>query len=740
MIDSSTQPKKNNKPIKQQMAKLYPSYEKILQLTVKPEEGELFLLKFLKENLDDNFEVYFNPFLNGDRPDIILMRKNHGVMIIEVKDWDLSKYYLDERRKWRLKKNDAFLKSPIDQVLRYKENIYNLHVENLLQKKIKNFKYWSIVSCAVYFHNESKKSLDSFLVEPYIDNIKYQDFLKWNIELLGKDSLIQKEFSRILRRKYLIANQPSKFFDDELYDSFKRYLKPPIHTIEEGEDIPYSKQQKRLILSGPRDQRIKGVVGSGKTTVMAARAVNAHLRTKDKVLLLCYNITLKNYIHDKISKVREQFSWDNFYINNYHNFITTEMNNYGIEFEIPKDFSDWTTEARSRYFEENYYGNEKLFQNNKEKFTKYKTILIDEIQDYKRPWMDVIKNCFLEENGEYVLLGDEKQNIYSNEIENKDIKTNVQQRPSQLKQCFRSNKKIKDIAIGFQNIHFKEKYDVDDFNQQMSVSFEKPSLLKYFLVGKEINVVELHQIINDISINLGEHPNDIAILGIRIAILRELDCYYRYKTNEKTNSMFETQEVWYKLLLQTFKKREVIKEGLRLFSRIRDEETKKNKLAVLLAIKDLEENTNESEIIAAYKRVLQKDRVDKEKFEKWYSSQNLKELLNRDKRLSIRGLEKKYPEYRFLTKKLKFVRDNKKFHFWFNRGTLKLSTIHSFKGWEANTLFLIIEEEWKDGDFQFSFEELIYTGLTRSIKNLIIINCGNIKQHESISELINKNE
>ena len=84
--------------------------------------------------------------------------------------------------------------------------------------------------------------------------------------------------------------------------------------------------------------------------------------------------------------------------------------------------------------------------------------------------------------------------------------------------------------------------------------------------------------------------------------------------------------------------------------------------------------------------------------------------------------------------------NNKKFHFWYNRGTLKLSTIHSFKGWEANTLFLLIEEKWKDGDFNLSFEELIYTGLTRSKQNLVIINCNNMKHHKSISELIGKIE
>ena len=46
--------------------------------------------------------------------------------------------------------------------------------------------------------------------------------------------------------------------------------------------------------------------------------------------------------------------------------------------------------------------------------------------------MRIIKKYFLESNGEYVLFGDEKQNIYDNELENKDIKTNIAQRPSTM--------------------------------------------------------------------------------------------------------------------------------------------------------------------------------------------------------------------------------------------------------------------------------------------------------------------
>jgi hypothetical protein len=36
------------------------------------------------------------------------------------------------------------------------------------------------------------------------------------------------------------------------------------------------------------------------------------------------------------------------------------------------------------------------------------------------------------------------------------------------------------------------------------------------------------------------------------------------------------------------------------------------------------------------------------------------------------------------------VRKARNFHFWMNPGTVKLATVHSFKGWEINTLFLVV--------------------------------------------------
>ena len=87
------------------MAILYPNLETIINGKVKPEPGELHLLKYLINNLDDSYEIYFNPMLNGDRPDIVILRKGFGVLIIEVKDYHLDSYELDNRKNWIVKYN-----------------------------------------------------------------------------------------------------------------------------------------------------------------------------------------------------------------------------------------------------------------------------------------------------------------------------------------------------------------------------------------------------------------------------------------------------------------------------------------------------------------------------------------------------------------------------------------------------------------------------------------------------------
>lgn len=736
------------------MAKFIPSIEKIKQFTVQPTEGEWTLLRFLEQTLDDSFEVYFNPFLNGDRPDVVIMRREGGVMIIEVKDWDLDLYKLDEKKHWHLshpkneKEERAYIKSPIDQADQYKKNLYNLHIENLLEMNIKNPNMWSVVASGVYFHNASHKQVIGKIVTPYSSEKGYKKFIKY-IVLLGNDDLNKDYFMELLERFHIISRHPSQLFTNELYNSIHHLLLPPLHTQNQGvfisrydgrlkrqnPTIPmYSKKQDELIYDEQKrkEWRVKGVVGSGKTTMLAAKAVQTYKVltaqgiSNPKILILTYNITLKNFIHDKLQKVHEDFDWSSFTILNYHQFINSQLNNLGIDFRREENESDEQFFAR-------YYDNYQLFANREEDTERFDVIFIDEIQDYKRVWMDIVKDCFLFQGGEYprsgyYLLGDVKQNIYNRSTEGKDVATNVRG-VNTLDTCFRSEMKIKDLALGFQRNFFGSKYDLD-----VTLTAEQDSLffgqnlqqgyLNYIYlqngdpIKSVFNIIDgnIKNKVNNVAIN------DITVLGAEMKFLQLFETYYRYKTGLRTSTMFETYEQMYL-------------QGIKSKSNIAPVNLRKSLTELIKRDKDRNPDTGERQIavlFSAYEMYQRFPDVFQTRLEakcKEYKTSLL------DFIVVMNRYEQDFIAFRdaVFADNYKYIRDNKKFNFWMNTGNIKISSIHSFKGWESDTVFLILQKHFS-GDP--SFNELLYTGITRTRSNLIVINLGNAEYHEKMRLLI----
>lgn len=611
------------------MAKLSPDFEIIERQKVKPTNGEQALLNFLLQNLDDSYEIYYQPFLNGDNPDFAIMRKGSGVLLIEVKDWILDHYYIDETTKWRLVKDDTVLKSPLKQVENYKENLFHLHLEELYNKSIKSKNHWATVNCAVYFHNATEKQLIEFVVGGFQTekHEAYRKFVSY-FGLLGKDSLNPQTFNILLSKFWL--NRTSYYFDTSLYDSFYRYLKAPIHQLEEGILINYSKEQQELIRSEIRPRRkIKGVAGSGKTLVLAKRAVNAHKRTNAKILILTFNLSLKNYIHDRISDVREEFIWNNFYITNYHQFFKAQANNYNLEFH---GISSWQDIS--------------FFESVKDIIQKFDVVLIDEIQDYVQEWIDILSKYFMHGETEFVVFGDEKQNIYERKLnEKKEII--VRQIPADwnrsLRDSFRLSSSIYIIALQFQKSFFKNKYDIEIEDLTRNIAAKKLELdftervIEYYFFHSFTSQLFYEKIYEVLTKNK-IHSSDAGILCSKVEILREIDFLIRTVKREDTATTFESQEEY---------------------------------------------------------------------------------VINKDNRGKIDD-----------------IRRMKKNHFWMKTGTIKLSTVHSFKGWEIDTLFMFIEKE--DNGKEFVNTELIYTSLTRARRNLIIFNLSNLKYDTFFRQEIEK--
>jgi len=558
------------------MALLIPSLEIAAKAKQKPTEGELFLLGFLAKNFDDHVEIYFQPCFNGDRPDIVLMSPTQGVIIIEVKDWDLSLYEIDSNNKWFIKAIGQRVKSPFQQAYAYKKNFFEIHVNGLLEKSLKSPQFFKLIKTYVYFHHGNKHNIQN-LYSSHLE--KLQEQAKSNDEEFKRKTKTfdQYEKSRewIEKAKYRLTrdmgfalhkdkldkisfpvSDKDGTFDNSVYNEFKRLLNPPFHYATEGKQLNYSEKQSRLIESSSQARaKICGLAGSGKTVVLAGRAVNAHKRHGGRILILTFNITLCSYIHDKISAVREDFSWSNFDISNYHRFLTTAINNSGIELSIPNELiyegndssaARKISETRDQYLEETYYSNLQLFEDQDIK-TKYDTILIDEIQDYKPEWIKIIRSYFLEHDGEMVLFGDEKQNIYKRALDGERRSKVVEGFGSWIKLTksyrYREESPIIPLVDSFQRTFLLENYALDT-DESFQLSLTNIGIQAYGTFDRK-DIEKLAEKIISIAKTEMIHPNDISIISSQEFILRELDYVLRTseKHRERTLCSFPSLEV-----------------------------------------------------------------------------------------------------------------------------------------------------------------------------------------------------
>lgn len=241
------------------MAQFIPTLSDILLSSVKPTDGELTLLRFLHDRLDDSFEIYYHPYLNGDKPDIIVLRKGVGALIVEVCELHPNNFTIDEDLNWidvmpYAPENNSIFKSPIDKVYHFKENLFDLHIDRLLELKIQDFGTFNIVKGLVYFPYLSHEEIVSKIETSLNKNDKQKRRLAYEVGLMGSDNINSEYLNSILRKLNLIT--PSLYFTDEIYSNFKRLLSPTVHMLTDGHPIDYDKKQRDIINSSFASKKV----------------------------------------------------------------------------------------------------------------------------------------------------------------------------------------------------------------------------------------------------------------------------------------------------------------------------------------------------------------------------------------------------------------------------------------------------------------------------------------------------
>ena len=536
------------------MAVIYPDIENIQRLKVPPTLGEWSLIDHLNDKLDDTYEVFFNPYLDGDRPDIIILKEHCSAFIIEVKDWDLKHYKITESNSWEVFDGTKYSRkaSPQSQAFRYKKNLYDLHLPVVGLARLINPNFYNLVHCFVYFHNSNKSSID-FLYLPAEEKLReeqsrlnhalqvnkisfdsyekareYQERKKRNLQRDKNMSFGSDRLDHLIKK--IKQNSKHVLFDENVYRDFKRRLSPPEHTLNQGVSIKFDSKQLLLTNSEDVKSKVKGVAGCGKTSILSQRAISAYQRHSSTVLILTFNITLKNYIRDKISDIQGSRDFSAFEISNYHQFFNTQVNNSGQDF----------VELVNKYSIENLYSID-VFQGID--LPKYQTILVDEIQDYQSEWVKIIRDNFLKVEGEMILFGDESQNIYQRDFTRSPVIAQGFGRWIKLTRSYRTNidsplnKLFKDFQLNFLLERYSDIEITDVIPTQLGMGF---NLLKY----EETMLSDWKESVLDTIKNYMKsydlHPNDVVILSSRISWIRQLNEFY--SDFEKTHCMFETYE------------------------------------------------------------------------------------------------------------------------------------------------------------------------------------------------------
>ena len=595
-----------------------------------PTAGEKFLLDFLEKylgNLNGAFEVFFQAHWDGGFPDFVIMRKNHGILIIEVKDWNLNSYTFNDKEveEWTVKNNDQRIKSPIAQVKYYKDLFYNTYSRTLAEENLHDNKVYSLVQAAVFFYGSTKAQVNLIPNDPYTI-------------FLTQEELEQNGLKSIPKANFFLGFKISDFFKDDIYNELHRVLKPSEHSLSKiffPETL--DKDQKRLVQSsaGSKNQvrrQLRAPAGSGKTTVLVFRAVDAFRKTNKPVQILTYNITLCNYIRDCLSqalnslpniKSRKSFILKNFFqIRHFHGFI--------------KDYR-----AKNNQFDITKYDDTGNVVDTGELTAtpqKFQTIFVDETQDFYRNWMETIVSL-LKSTGELIFFGDWDQDLYK--VRQRDNVPTGKAGVLKLKATYRLRSKIFDLAHAFQK-NFLEGGKDGEINTPPAseglfgeYSGDMTTVQYHFFDSFDKNaIVEIFES----ALKEYTPPNDdICILSQVIRNVRPVDKILRDKSY-KTITTFEKEEDW-------------LKYG------------------------------------------------------------------NTAKR------------------KINNIRQAAKYSFQMESGKIKLATIQSYKGWGIHTEILIIGNDYSvndDGE-KFLNDEMVYTGITRAKKNLIIINIGDREYDEFFS-------
>lgn len=441
----------------------------------KATAGERMLFGVFKEYLPDDYIVYYEPDINGRCPDFVIIGPDLGLVVIEVKDYTVNTLYELYPDEWRIYSQTGTLETVKNPLKQAKDNAF--HVVNLL-KKDKN-----LIQLEGQFHGHLKfpygygtvftRLKQTHVIQHQIHRVIPMNFMLTRDEIDPHDESFSEEhlMEKILGM-FAFYNRKKNVLSDDDIQAIRYHLFPEVRISAEVNKPFYYQDQLLLSLHnikamdlhqeslakqiGDKHRLIRGVAGSGKTLILAARAKMLLKENPDwKILVLCYGVplsrTLKMIINQKIDEPDDLFDFVS-------GEASSQLHKSRNQIEV-YTFHEWLMKTIKIKDTDIPLIIDKLEQKNAI-FPAYDAILIDEGQDFEPEWLRLLTHVLNPDTQSLLLVEDRAQNIFKRKVSlAQNVGLNFRGRSKILNINYRNTAQIAQFAWDFyrSNSNLKDK-------------------------------------------------------------------------------------------------------------------------------------------------------------------------------------------------------------------------------------------------------------------------------------------
>jgi len=418
--------------------------------------GERRVAQRLESHLSDDCLVWYDIPLGQQyrHPDFVIIDPQQGIIFLEVKDWRLSTLRHIDPQTVILETESGIKQdiNPLEQVRQYACSTVNtLSRDSRLQQtglyKGKLNLAWAY---GVVFTNITRRQLKSLSANGAVEAIFPEALTLCQDEMV--DSITPSDFRDKIGGMFTTRFRP--VITPQTRDILRQHLFPEIvipaknvqHTLLKVMDM----QQEVLARNiGEGHRVIHGVAGSGKTLILLYRSLYLAENSERPVLVLCYNITLANYIRECIA---DRGLSQKVHVYHFHGWCGVVVRKFRLGID-----------RGGAYFDNSFAALEQAVDNGELTDIGYDAALIDEGHDFDSRWLALIARLFDNSERSLLLMYDDAQSLYRREralnFSLASVGIQAQGRTSILRVNYRNTKSIVNFAYAFSRDYFEKHHN-----------------------------------------------------------------------------------------------------------------------------------------------------------------------------------------------------------------------------------------------------------------------------------------